>query len=106
MRCNAACAASVLPSPHYQGGALPRWDVFDQSQSHALKVAIGFSTMFEVVIIERGPSRWEWQVCDRDGVQILQGREKTRAEANYQGNRALFSLLSSGWKPVVRPKRD
>jgi hypothetical protein len=61
--------------------------------------------MFEVVIIERGPTHWEWQVCDRDGLQIMQGREKTRAEARYQGNRALFSLLASPWKPMTHPKR-
>lgn len=66
--------------------------------------AIG-STMFEVVIIERGPTRWEWFVCNRDGVRILHGREKTRAEARYQGNRALFSLLARGWKPMARPER-
>jgi hypothetical protein len=60
--------------------------------------------MFEVVIIERGPTHWEWQVCDRDGLQIVQGREKTRAEARYQGNRALFSLLASPWKPMTHPK--
>jgi hypothetical protein len=61
--------------------------------SHYLRAAIFTLTMFEVVIIERGPTRWEWQVCNRDGVQIVHGREKTRAEARYQGNRALFSLL-------------
>jgi hypothetical protein len=68
--------------------------------------------MFEVVIIERGPARWEWQVCDSDGVQIMHGREKSRAEARYQGNRALFTLLAGGWKleagswkPMTHPKR-
>ena len=61
--------------------------------------------MFEVVIIERGLIHWEWQVCNSDGVQILRGREKTRAEARYQGNRALFSLLVGGWKPMT-PKRQ
>jgi hypothetical protein len=44
-------------------------------------------------------------VCNRDGVQILHGREKTRAEARYQGNRALFSILVRGWKPMARPER-
>jgi hypothetical protein len=64
------------------------------------------STMFEVVIIERGPTHWEWRVCNSDGVQMLHGREKTRAEAKYQGNRALFSLLVGGWKPMARPERQ
>jgi hypothetical protein len=60
--------------------------------------------MFEVVIIERGPTHWEWQVCGNDGLQIMQGREKTRAEARYQGNRALFSVLAGPWKPMTHPK--
>ena len=61
--------------------------------------------MFEVVIIEHSPADWEWQVCDSDGVRVMQGRAKTRAEAKYQGNRALFSLLAGGAMPVRR-RRD
>ena len=53
--------------------------------------------MLEVVIIERGPARWEWNVCDSNGVQIIHGREKSRTEARYQGNRALLALLANGW---------
>ena len=53
--------------------------------------------MLEVVIIARGMARWEWKVCDGDGVQIIHGREKSRAEARYQGNRALLALLVGGW---------
>jgi hypothetical protein len=77
-------------------GLINRKGIFVGSDMH--------STMFEVVIIERGPTHWEWQVCKNAGVQIMQGREKTRAEARYQGNRALFSLLASGWKPMTHPK--
>jgi hypothetical protein len=40
--------------------------------------------MFEVIIIERGPTHWEWQVCKSDGVLLMQGRAKTRAEANIR----------------------
>ena len=61
--------------------------------------------MLEVVIIECGPARWQWQICDSDGVQIMHGWEKSRAEARYQGNRALFSLLLGGWKPMTHLKR-
>jgi hypothetical protein len=62
--------------------------------------------MFEVVIIECSPTRWEWRVCSGGGAQLLHGQEKTRAEASYQGNRALFSLLAGGWKPIARPERQ
>jgi hypothetical protein len=43
--------------------------VFDQSQWNVLRVAIFAifaSTMFEVVIIERGLTHWEWQVCNSE----------------------------------------
>ena len=59
--------------------------------------------MFEVFIIERGPTHWEWQVQDREGVPITNGREKSRANAKYQGNRALFSLLAIRSRPMSRP---
>jgi len=62
--------------------------------------------MFEVVIIECSPTHWEWRVCNSDGVQMLHGQEQTRAEAGYQGNRALFGLLIGGWKPMARPERQ
>ena len=51
--------------------------------------------MFEIVIIQRGPTHWEWEVRNCEGLLIVQGWEKTRAEASYQGNRALFSVLAS-----------
>jgi hypothetical protein len=54
--------------------------------------------MFEVVIIERGPGHWEWQVCGKNGKPVMNGREKNRKDAKYQGERALFLLLASGWR--------
>ena len=56
--------------------------------------------MFEVVIINRSPNRWEWLVYNRE-IPIVEGWEKTRAAAKYQGERALFMLLASGWKTIV-----
>jgi len=53
--------------------------------------------MFEVLIIERSPSRWEWRVCDRHGTTIMNGFENTRPAAKYKGDRALFILLASSW---------
>jgi hypothetical protein len=51
--------------------------------------------MFEVVIFKRGPTRWEWQVCDRKGNAIMRGWEHTRPAAKYRGDRALFLLLAA-----------
>lgn len=51
-------------------------------------------TVLEVLIAERGPTKWEWRVCDRHGTTIIGGFERTRPAANYRGNRALFLLLA------------
>ena len=42
--------------------------------------------MFEVMIIKRGRSRWEWRVCDRDGAILIHGWESTRRAAKYRGD--------------------
>ena len=52
--------------------------------------------MFDVVIIKRGPMKWEWQVCDRAGRVLIRGWEHTRRAARYKGDRALFLLLAAG----------
>jgi hypothetical protein len=59
--------------------------------------------MFDVVIIKRGPLKWEWQVCDREGTILMRGWEHTRRAARYKGDRALFLLLAAG--PMSDPKR-
>jgi hypothetical protein len=51
--------------------------------------------MFDVVVIERSPIRWEWQVCDRTGRALMRGWENTRRAAKYRGDRALFLLLAA-----------
>jgi hypothetical protein len=50
--------------------------------------------MLEIVLTKRG-RKWEWLVLDRSGKTILGGRETTRPEAKYQGERALFQLLAN-----------
>jgi len=60
--------------------------------------------MYEVVIIEHGPRMWEWNVCDSSGRLIVVGWETTRAEARYRGNRALFTLLLGGSRPLKAKK--
>ena len=53
--------------------------------------------LFEVLITELSPAKWEWRVCYRYGTTIMGGFERTRLSAKYRGNRALFHLLASGW---------
>ena len=48
--------------------------------------------LFEFVITPKR-SRWEWCVRDRTGKALMNGREKSRAAARYQSERALFLLL-------------
>jgi len=48
--------------------------------------------LFEFVITPKR-SRWEWRLRDRSGKALMQGREKSRAAARYQSERALFLLL-------------
>ncbi len=50
--------------------------------------------MLEVVVTKRGRSGWEWRVLDSSGKTVLGAREKSRREAKYQGERALFLLLA------------
>lgn len=44
-------------------------------------------------IITRRRLRWEWRLCDRSGKVVMKGREKSRPEARYQSERALFLML-------------
>jgi hypothetical protein len=60
--------------------------------------------MFDVVLTRRGRSRWEWQVCDRSGRAIMCGLEDSRPAAKYQGERALFLLLSAPRQSEAPPK--
>jgi hypothetical protein len=60
--------------------------------------------MFDVVLTRRGRSRWEWQVRDRDGRAIMHGLEDSRPAAKYQGERALFLLLSAPRQSEAPPK--
>jgi hypothetical protein len=49
-------------------------------------------TMFEFALTYRR-LRWRWCLRDRSGRVVMQGREKSRAEARYQSERALFLML-------------
>lgn len=50
--------------------------------------------MFEVILTRRKRNGWRWQVCDQAGKVFADGFERTRPAAKYQGERALFFLLS------------
>jgi hypothetical protein len=53
--------------------------------------------MFEVVLTRRKRFGWRWQVCDQSGKVFADGFERTRPAAKYQGDRALFFLLSQAY---------
>ena len=55
--------------------------------------------MMEVTVTRRR-RRWEWRVCDHNGTLLMQGRERSRPAARYQGYRSLFLLLSIARRPV------
>ena len=60
--------------------------------------------MFEVIITkcECSPTEWEWRVCDTKGRPLTLGWQKSRTDAKYEGERALFNLLASGGNIPLR----
>jgi hypothetical protein len=60
--------------------------------------------MFEVTITEceRSPTEWEWRVSDTSGRPLMVGWQKSRNDAKYEGERALFNLLASGLNTPLR----
>jgi hypothetical protein len=58
--------------------------------------------VLEVLITERSRTKWRWRVCDCQGTTIMGGFERARPAAKYRGNRALFLLLSTGWRHFPR----
>jgi hypothetical protein len=50
--------------------------------------------MFELSVINR-KRRWEWRVCDNEGVILVRGWERSRVAARYRGYSALFLLLGA-----------
>ncbi|MBR0738932.1 hypothetical protein JQ581_18510 [Bradyrhizobium liaoningense] len=53
--------------------------------------------MFEVILTRRKRFGWRWQVSDHSGKIFADGFERTRPSAKYQGERALFFLLSQAY---------
>jgi hypothetical protein len=61
------------------------------------------TNLFDTAIVQKR-LRWEWRLCDRSGRLVMRGRERSRAEARYQSNRALFLLLlASCRRNMVKP---
>jgi hypothetical protein len=56
-----------------------------------------YRAVLEVQVTKQSPTKWEWRVCDRQGVTIMNGFESSRRAAKYRGYRALFHLLAFGW---------
>ena len=59
--------------------------------------AVFRAPMLQFVIFKRRRN-FCWQVRDQSGKMIAGGREKTRPAARYHAYRALFLVLSTGWK--------
>ena len=60
--------------------------------------------MLEVILTKRGRARWEWRVLDPSGQTIMGASESSRAEAKYQGERALFLLLLTTARTPAIPR--
>jgi len=60
--------------------------------------------MFEMVLTKRGRSRWEWRVFGPSGKLVMSGAEKSRPEAKYRGERALFLLLMTAGRIYDPPQ--
>jgi hypothetical protein len=61
------------------------------------------TNLFDTAIVQKR-LRWEWRLRDRTGTVMMKGRERSRAEARYQCNRALFLLLlASCRRNMVKP---
>jgi hypothetical protein len=59
--------------------------------------AVFRAPMLEFVVFKRRRN-FCWQVRDQNGKMVATGREKTRPAARYHAYRALFLLLSTGWR--------
>ncbi len=50
--------------------------------------------IFDVVLSKRRRT-WTWRVCTAEGEVVMEGSERSRPEARYSADRALFLLLMS-----------
>jgi hypothetical protein len=57
--------------------------------------------MFDMVIKNTGPDRWEWEVCKLSGKPLIFGYETTQRAARYHAERALFLLLLAGFRKIA-----
>lgn len=58
--------------------------------------AVFRAPMLDLIVFKRRRN-FCWQVRDQNGI-VASGREKTRPAARYHAYRALFLVLSTGWK--------
>jgi hypothetical protein len=59
---------------------------------------LSHSKLLEVVVVGRNSNSWEWQV-QSSGRVLVCGLEKTRVEARFAGNDAMFLILAAGRNP-------
>jgi hypothetical protein len=48
---------------------------------------------YDIMLKQRGRSRWKWAVCAAGGEVVMSGSEWSRSAARYKAERALFDLL-------------
>ncbi|WP_244611822.1 hypothetical protein [Bradyrhizobium amphicarpaeae] len=86
-------AGLYVGHPSHGGGRSEGLDALADRQGAGAKL-VG---MFEVILTRRKRFGWRWQVCDQSGKIFADGFERTRPSAKYQGERALFFLLSQAY---------
>ena len=57
---------------------------------------------FDIVLTQRGRGRWKWSVRGSNGCALMCGSERSRSEARYKAERALFLLLCASASRVAK----
>ena len=57
---------------------------------------------FDIVLTPRGRGRWKWSVRGSNGRPLMCGSERSRSEARYRAERALFLLLCASASRVAK----
>jgi hypothetical protein len=61
--------------------------------------------VLEVLITKRGPTKWEWRDCDRQGPTIMNGFESTRPSGQVQGQSGAIPPVGFRLGSVIAGRR-